>query len=637
MTAFITSGLALRKPFAARRCVRARRRVSPRASSTILPPPTKEVDPAARIPPHVRDFLSRAPGNALQNLLRADDAWEKFRNSHANPTDPPRVVHTYDAQLGATRPTYDVVVCGGTLGIFVATALQRMGRRVAVVEQGPLKGRDQDWNISRDEIFHALRPLGLSDEEIEETIVNEFNPMRVAFTHGDGFSTHVNDVLNIGVSPSLLIDKVRDRFLAEGGSLYDFCRFKAVDVFEDAARVTIVPRRPQTKDATGGAAGAGGSGQFEQGAAASMDEDISFSTKLVIDCMGNFSPIAGQSRRGSWTKPEGVCLVVGSCSDGFTAEAKSELGGDLMVSIDDVDTKRNQQYFWESFPASDGHTTYMFTYATSDPSRASLVDVFDDYLTQLPKYAAEGGIGGASIDSEDFSVSNLEPRRVFFGFFPAYKKHSPLQPAFDRVLHIGDASGLQSPLSFGGFGSLMRHMGRLTVGIDEALAEPSRLRSSKLRLLTPYQPNLAVTWLFQKAMAVPTSGPAMGDSGLISRILCTMFEVMDKHRDPTLMLSFLRDVVQFRPLALSILGMSFKDIALSAKTLALVGPLSLLDWTRHFVALALYDMMSRMAQAIGPAVRPRLADEQRYVFDRLQDGWLYGSGRDVDISSKATQ
>ena len=43
----------------------------------------------------------------------------------------------------------DVVVAGGTLGIFVAAALAVRGLRVVVLEQGKLVGRTQEWNISR--------------------------------------------------------------------------------------------------------------------------------------------------------------------------------------------------------------------------------------------------------------------------------------------------------------------------------------------------------------------------------------------------------------------------------------------------------------------------------------------------------
>ena len=37
----------------------------------------------------------------------------------------------------------------GTLGIFLAATLARQGKKVAVVEQGQLRGRTQEWNISR--------------------------------------------------------------------------------------------------------------------------------------------------------------------------------------------------------------------------------------------------------------------------------------------------------------------------------------------------------------------------------------------------------------------------------------------------------------------------------------------------------
>ena len=46
---------------------------------------------------------------------------------------------------------------------------------------------------------------------------------------------------------------------------------------------------------------------------------------------------------------------------------------------------------------------------------------------------------------------------------------SPLKPAWDRVLQIGDASGIQSPLSFGGFGAMTRHLARLRKAVIEAL------------------------------------------------------------------------------------------------------------------------------------------------------------------------
>ena len=72
---------------------------------------------------------------------------------------------------------------------------------------------------------------------------------------------------------------------------------------------------------------------------------------------------------------------------------------------------------------------------------------------------------------------------------------------WSRLLAIGDSAGGQSPISFGGFGAMVRHLQRLTQGISEALSS-DQLERSTLALLQPYQPNIAVTWLFQKTMSV---------------------------------------------------------------------------------------------------------------------------------------
>lgn len=44
---------------------------------------------------------------------------------------------------GSSSDMYDVVVAGGTLGVFAAAALAARGWRVAVVERGKLQGRTQ--------------------------------------------------------------------------------------------------------------------------------------------------------------------------------------------------------------------------------------------------------------------------------------------------------------------------------------------------------------------------------------------------------------------------------------------------------------------------------------------------------------
>lgn len=99
------------------------------------------------------------------------------------------------------------------------------------------------------------------------------------------------------------------------------------------------------------------------------------------------------------------------------------------------------------------------------------------------------------------SLESVKFKRVLFGGFPCYSSTNPLTPGFDRVLQLGDASASQSPLSFGGFGSMLRHLGRLSGAVGHALRE-DRLSRQDLAWVHPYQPSLSAAWLFQRSMSV---------------------------------------------------------------------------------------------------------------------------------------
>jgi len=69
------------------------------------------------------------------------------------------------------------------------------------------------------------------------------------------------------------------------------------------------------------------------------NDDI-ITTKLVLDCMGNASPISRQQRFGR--KPDGVCAVVGTCAGGF--EKETNLIGDIIYTNTEIQvlTKRDK-------------------------------------------------------------------------------------------------------------------------------------------------------------------------------------------------------------------------------------------------------------------------------------------------------
>lgn len=119
------------------------------------------------------------------------------------------------------------------------------------------------------------------------------------------------------------------------------------------------------------------------------------------------------------------------------------------------------------------------------------MELYEDFFTILPEYRR--------CDPE-----RLQWKKATFGYIPGRfgRQPAPAEP-FDRVLLIGDAAALQSPLSFTGFGSLVRNCPRLCDLLDTALRH-DLLKAADLAQIRAYQGNSAVTWLFSRGMMVPT-------------------------------------------------------------------------------------------------------------------------------------
>jgi len=105
----------------------------------------------------IEKTLNPAQSSALETV---DRLWSTLRQE--TPTMEPLVVidKTNLGELDA-----DVAICGGTLGIFIAVALQKQGHKVILLERGKLKGREQEWNISRPELQVFLDLELLSEAE----------------------------------------------------------------------------------------------------------------------------------------------------------------------------------------------------------------------------------------------------------------------------------------------------------------------------------------------------------------------------------------------------------------------------------------------------------------------------------------
>jgi lycopene cyclase CruP len=205
-------------------------------------------------------------------------------------------------------------------------------------------------------MLQVLKELGLlTSEEFEEVIVTEYDPVRVGLEGGKDI--WVEGCLNVGVHPKRMLEIVRGKFLAAGGVIYEHTAFKTGELHPDGVlvklmcaketpgdvgdtnRPTAMGDRKGTGDCAetaaqsavgkvmrggGGAADSsssssgGGNGRMSVGAAAAAPKAAAppkqLRCRLLLDCMGHYSPIVKQLR--GKTKPEGMVLVVGSCAEG---------------------------------------------------------------------------------------------------------------------------------------------------------------------------------------------------------------------------------------------------------------------------------------------------------------------------------
>eukprot|EP00566_Odontella_aurita_P007436 CAMPEP_0113532370 /NCGR_PEP_ID=MMETSP0015_2-20120614/4019_1 /TAXON_ID=2838 /ORGANISM="Odontella" /LENGTH=695 /DNA_ID=CAMNT_0000431319 /DNA_START=54 /DNA_END=2141 /DNA_ORIENTATION=+ /assembly_acc=CAM_ASM_000160 len=508
---------------------------------------------------------------------------------------------------------YDVAVCGGTLGIFVASALQLEGHRVVVVEAGKLRGREQEWNIAMDELLELVELGVLTTEDIDEAVKTEFPGCRAGFKNkeaptegsysenGIGYECFTPDVLNLGISPAVLIENVARRFVENGGTVMEQTPLKGVVVSESL------------------------------GAAIDLGTDSDpITSRLVLDCMGNGSPVSRQQRYGM--KPDGVCCVVGSCAGGYAKE--DNLMGDIIYTNSEMQDKGDRgmlQYYWEAFPvgigrngvepgASDVKTTYMFTYLDADKDRPSLTTLMEDYWTQLPIYQPS-----ISDPEEDLDV-----KRVLFAFFPTYQD-SPLRPGWSRLLAVGDASGIQSPLSFGGFGALCRHLPRISGAVSEAL-DSGCLHRDDLSEINAYTPNLSAAWMFQKAMSVRMGQNV--DPKFVNRLLATNFDLMNGMGMDTIK-PFLQDVIRLDGLAGSLSRAFVADPTFMPQIISHVGVPTLVEWMGHVGMIAWYTLLHNVASPLLGSYAEGMKDERsKFQLRRRMEAWKFGSGSDYVLPSQ---
>ncbi len=388
----------------------------------------------------------------LQRILEFDRYWDASSETAFPVIRPGSELPVNAVPCG----TFDLIYAGGTLSFLHAAVMaKRYNRSVLVFDRYLPAKSTRDWNISREELLRLADTGVFSEAELDSVIVRRYKTGWVEFFKQDGSQKrlYMQNVLDCAVDADRLLGLAKERVLSEPRNrLLDGTTFMACYRFPDHIVVEVADRK---------------------------GELFYYRAKVLVDVMGILSPIARQLNRG---RPQThVCPTVGTIASGF--EHADFDTGEILASTApaEIGPGTGRQLIWEGFPAEGrNYITYLFFYDEVDSENdKTLLGLFETYFRLLPQYKQPG---------MDFVI-----HRPVYGIIPAYVHDGFTLSrviADDRIVLFGDAASLGSPLTFCGFGSMVRNLHRLTEGLDRALRDDT-LTKEYLAAVSAYEPNVA--------------------------------------------------------------------------------------------------------------------------------------------------
>jgi lycopene cyclase CruA len=532
-------------------------------------------------------YFQKMP-NGEYDLKRAYWWEQRWREGVRNPQKPRQVVFyggnsPESLPNPLSSPQYDLIYIGGALGSIHAAVMAKLGYKVLLVERLPFGKMNREWNISRDEIQSLINLGLLTNTELEEIIAREYKDGFNKFfdaNNSDQLKSpvlHTPTVLNIALDSEKLLRLCGEKLQAAGGEIWDETEFSRVDI--SPTQVSIHVKHLPT-------------GNEKQ-----------VSGRLLIDAMGTASPIAWQLNGGRAF--DSVCPTVGAVIEkGFEPGVWDSDYGDVLYSHGDI--SRGRQLIWELFPGvGEELTIYLFHYhEVNEKNPGSLLEMYEDFFTILPEYRR-------------CDLDKLVWRKPTFGYIPGHFSvdSSDRTIAVDRLISIGDAASLQSPLVFTGFGSLVRNLDRLTTLLNTALKH-DLLTKQHLNKIRAYQSNVAVMWLFSKGMMVPT-GKFIAPQ-LINSMLNTFFGLLTDE-PPEITDDFIKDRCDWFTFNRLALKAAIKNPALLLWIWQLAGWRDLLRWVGNYVSFARHALVSLI---LGTWFPQFLKSSQSWLENRFPGLWL---------------
>lgn len=416
----------------------------------------------------------------LKRIFEIEQRWNSFRE---NPEKFDEVVFFDSVPKDFSKPDgeFEIIYAGGTLGLLHASVMAlKHNRNVLVFDAHTVGKTHRDWNISDEELREFVRAGIFTPEEIEAAIVNRYKTGFVKFYDANSpIKTpplFMENVLDVALEADKLLEIAAKKLKKTQSKIINNLRF--VRVFVNKENVLVECEDAKT-----------GRRKFYQ-------------AKLFVDATGTNSPVSRQLNSGKSITH--VCPTVGTVAKGFKRGAdEREVDfsiGEILVSTEDVTDDR--QLIWEGFagnPRKDEYTTYLFFYdSVESKADKSILRLFEEYFEKLPDYKAKNG-----------AWKVVKP---VYGYIPSVHHHgwnNQKQTATKRVLLVGDAAGLSSPLTFCGFGSHVRNLRKLTDSTEKALRE-NLFDEENLSRINAYEPRVAqMSSLAEFMRPVPQSKPSV--------------------------------------------------------------------------------------------------------------------------------
>ena len=412
----------------------------------------------------------------LERIWELEQRWKNFQQK----LDIADEIIRFDSkpENAEIEAEFEIIYAGGTLGLLHAAVMASVyNRKVLVFDWHNVGKTHRDWNISDDELSEFIRAKLFTKQEIETAIANRYKTGFVKFYDANSKiktpPLFMDNVLDVAIEADKLLHIAREKLKNTDSEIINNLRFIRAHVGTENVLV-------ECEDSNG--------------------KQRIFSAKLFVDATGTNSAVSRQINEGRSITH--ICPTVGSVATGFnrgTDEKEVDFSvGEILVSTEDI--SENRQLMWEGFAGNsekDEYTTYLFFYdSVESKADKSLFGLFENYFEKLPDYKTKS--------------SGWKIIKPVFGYIPSVHHQgwkNVKKTAADRILLVGDAAGLSSPLTFCGFGSHVRNLKKLTDSTERCLRE-NAFDEKTLSSINAYEPRVAqMSSLAEFMRPMPNSKP----------------------------------------------------------------------------------------------------------------------------------